>query len=413
MLDGIIHLGVALWQTLEAMAPYLLFGFFVAGLLAAFVPVSLIERHFGGQGWKPVVKAALFGVPLPLCSCGVLPVAASLRRQGAGKGATLAFLISTPQTGVDSVLVTYGLLGPVMAILRPVLALVTGVLGGCLFEAVDRNGKETVLADAAGGAANCVLPAQGSRWRQAWRHGAITLPADIGRSMLAGLLIAGVIAAFVPDDFFTGAMKSQFLSMLVMLAVGIPLYVCASASVPIAAALILKGLSPGAALVFLIVGPATNGATVAMLWRILGRRATWVYLLTVSVTALLAGLAVNLVAPVISGQVQAACHAHAGGKHVVGAVSAVVLVVLLLPGFIQFRRRAAAKMPLAATRLQVRGMTCRHCAQTVEAAARSVPGVTGVTVSLTDGQVWIEGRADIYAVRRAIQARGYDVAAEQ
>ena len=302
MLEGIIHLGLALWQTLEAMAPYLLFGFFVAGLLAAFVPVALIERHFGGRGWRPVVKAALFGVPLPLCSCGVLPVAASLRRQGAGKGATLAFLISTPQTGVDSVLVTYGLLGPIMAVLRPVLALVTGVLGGCLFEAVDLNEKEAVPTGVAGGAADCVLPAQGGRWQHAWRHGAITLPADIGRPMLAGLLIAGVIAAFVPDDFFAGAMKSQFMSMLVMLAVGIPLYVCASASVPIAAALILKGLSPGAALVFLIVGPATNAATVTTLWRILGRRATWVYLLTVSVTALLAGMAVNLFAPVISSR---------------------------------------------------------------------------------------------------------------
>jgi uncharacterized membrane protein YraQ (UPF0718 family)/copper chaperone CopZ len=412
MLDGIIHLGIALWQTLEAMAPYLLFGFFVAGLLAAFVPVSLIERHFGGRGWKPVVKAALFGVPLPLCSCGVLPVAASLRRQGAGKGATLAFLISTPQTGVDSILVTYGMMGPIMAVLRPVLALVTGVMGGCLLEAVDRNERESAPADAAGGGAGCALPAQGGRWRQAWRHGAVTLPADIGRPMLAGLLIAGVIAAFVPDDFFTGAMKSQFLSMLVMLAVGIPLYVCASASVPIAAVLILKGLSPGAALVFLIVGPATNAATVTTLWRILGRRATWVYLLTVSVTALLAGLVVNLFAPVISTQVQAACHAHAGGTHMAGAISAVVLIVLLLPGFIKFRRRLPARIPPAATRLRVKGMTCRHCAQTVEAAVRSVPGVATATVSLVEGLVWVEGRADISAVRRAIKAQGYDVAAE-
>jgi copper chaperone CopZ len=304
------------------------------------------------------------------------------------------------------------MMGPIMAVLRPVLALVTGVMGGCLLEAVDRNERESAPADTAGGDAGCALPARGGRWRQAWRHGAVTLPADIGRPMLAGLLIAGVIAAFVPDDFFTGAMKSQFLSMLVMLAVGIPLYVCASASVPIAAVLILKGLSPGAALVFLIVGPATNAATVTTLWRILGRRATWVYLLTVSVTALLAGLVVNLFAPVISTQVQAACHAHAGGTHMAGAISAVVLIVLLLPGFIKFRRRLPARIPPAATRLRVKGMTCRHCAQTVEAAVRSVPGVATATVSLVEGLVWVEGRADISAVRRAIKAQGYDVAAE-
>jgi len=287
----------SLWDIVGQMSPYLLFGFAIAGVLNVLIAPARVERHLGGSGLWPVVKASAFGVPLPLCSCGVIPVGASLRRHGAGKGATTAFLISTPQTGVDSVFVTFSLLGPVYAVFRPIVALISGVVGGGLVDAVagDEN-THTTNGD-------CQDECCEDRGQRHWllrilRYGFVVLARDIAAALLIGLIVAAVITTLVPDDFFAdqlgGILAGGIGAMLIMMVLGIPVYVCATASVPVAAALINKGVSPGAALVFLMTGPATNAATIATVWKTMGRRTALVYMLTVAATAVGAGLLLDL-----------------------------------------------------------------------------------------------------------------------
>ncbi|MHC4591996.1 MAG: permease [Planctomycetota bacterium] len=290
-----VLLGIAeeLWKVGGEMAPFLLFGFFMAGVLYVLVPAATVERHLGGRGMLPVTKAAIFGIPLPLCSCGVIPVAASLRRHGASRGATTAFIIATPQTGVDSILVTFGLLGGVFAVFRPLAALVSGTLGGWLASLA--GGSE----DAKGGNPDacedgcCADESGGRKLLGALRYGFVTLPRDIVKPLVVGLLAAGSISVVVPEDYFAEALGTGIGGMLVMMVVGMPIYVCATASVPVAAALMAKGISPGAALVFLMTGPATNAATIGTVWKLLGKRSAVAYLATVALTALASGLVLD------------------------------------------------------------------------------------------------------------------------
>jgi uncharacterized membrane protein YraQ (UPF0718 family) len=290
--DYIITIGLEFWDTIEVMSPYLLFGFGIAGLLSVMISPATVEKHLGGSRAGSVIRAALFGVPLPLCSCSVIPVTASLRRNGAGRGAATAFLLSTPQTGVDSIMVTYALLGPVFALFRPIVAFITGLIGGLTVNRMqaDPNGDESRATTSTESCCskNTTAP-QSIMWR-VFHHGFVTLPKDVGRSMLLGVLIAGAITTFMPESLLTRHLGGGILSMLVMMLVGIPIYVCATASVPIAAVLIAKGVSPGAALVFLMTGPATNAASIAAVWQMMGRRTAIIYLATTALTALASGL---------------------------------------------------------------------------------------------------------------------------
>jgi uncharacterized membrane protein YraQ (UPF0718 family) len=257
----------------------------------------------------PVIKASLFGVPLPLCSCSVIPVATSLRRHGSSKGATIAFLLSTPQTGVDSIMATFGLLGPVFAVFRPLAAFAAGVLGGGIAAADTAAQGDGQPADPCADECCCAHGRNGSRLRRMFRYGFTVLPGDIARPLLIGLIVAGVVSAAVPQDFFAEALGTGLFAMMIMMFLGIPVYVCATASIPVAAAMIMKGATPGAALVFLMTGPATNAATIATLWKVLGRRTTLIYLAVVAATALGAGLLLDYFFTV-SGITPG--HAHAG-----------------------------------------------------------------------------------------------------
>lgn len=326
-MPAIMEIGAAFWAAFTAMAPYLLFGFLVAGILSVMMPPEMVERHLGGRGVRPVFKAALFGIPLPLCSCSVIPVVASLRKHGASKGASTAFLISTPQTGVDSILVTYSLLGPVFAIFRPLAALFTGVLGGMLVEWFD-GAKSDAVNPAECKDACCAPGAGEGRVRRVLRYGFVKLPREIAGPLLGGLVIAGLIAAFVPERVFTEWIGRGFGAMLWMMLLGIPMYVCATASVPIAAAMMLKGLSPGAALVFLMTGPATNAAAIASFWRLLGARATMLYLAAVGLGALFCGWVLDLLFATL--KVSAAQCAHETGSPVFAGACAILLLGLLV-----------------------------------------------------------------------------------
>lgn len=286
------------WDVLAEMSPYLILGFLVAGLMSIWLPASLVEKHLGQRGWLQVVKATLFGIPIPLCSCGVIPVAASLRRHGAGKGATVSFLSSTPQTGVDSIAVTYALMGGIFAVFRVAAAFVSGLVTGMAVDALDGDegapaAEEKPSCCCSGSQKEAPPPA----WIRALRHGFITLPGDIGRALLVGLLISGLIGALVPQNFFADHLGSGLPAMLVVMAIGIPFYVCSTASVPIALGLLMAGATPGAALVFLISGPATNAATFTTIWKLIGARSTLVYLTAIAASALGAGILMDLAFP--------------------------------------------------------------------------------------------------------------------
>ncbi len=281
------------WLVMLEMAPYLLFGFALAGLMSIWISPDWTERHLGGKGLGPVVKATLLGIPLPLCSCSVIPVVASMRRHGASRAAATSFLLSTPQTGVDSIAVTYALLGPIFAIFRPIAALVTGVLGGALVLVCGRANSVEADVPPACTDSCCAGDRTVPAWLRAAKYAFVTLPRDLAWPLLAGVAIAGAISAAFPPDSLQRHLGGGLLSILVLMAAGIPLYVCATASVPIAAGLIHLGASSGAALAFLIVGAATNPAALTTVWKVLGRRTLVVYLVTVGLSAFLCGLALD------------------------------------------------------------------------------------------------------------------------
>ena len=325
-------IAVDFWATVGRMSPYLLFGFVVAGILKVLIPTSFVQRHLAGKGIWPIIKSSLFGVPLPLCSCGVIPVSMSLRKRGASPGATVAFLLSTPQTGVDSIFVTLSLLGPVFMVVRPVVALITGIVGGI---AVDLFGKDASAA--------AELPDDEdstndkSKFSIGFRHAFLVLPRDLGTAMFVGLLIAAFISVVVPDDFFADKIGTGLGAMILMMLVGIPVYVCATASVPVAVALIAKGLTPGAALVFLMTGPATNAATFVTIWKVLGRRTAIIYILTVAACALAAGLLLDATFSDLGGQIHS--HYHKMGTTPRQHISAVILLAILALGIYKKYRK--------------------------------------------------------------------------
>lgn len=339
MIEVLVGIAKESWLIFKEAAPFVLFGFFAAGLLKVLIPEKAIVKHLGGNGFRSVFKASLFGVPLPLCSCGVIPVAIGLRKQGASKGATASFLVSVPETGVDSVAITWALLDPLMTIIRPVSAFITALATGSLINLLPEQ-KEVSKTDTADSCCSAdpdksTLSAQQKPILQRLKDGVIyaftDLLKDIGGWLLLGILIAGVISYFVPIDFVDRYLGGEYSSLLIMLIIGIPLYICASASTPIAAALVLKGLSPGAALVFLLAGPATNAATMTVVAKHLGKTTTVVYVAVIATCSLAFGWIVNRIYEWLSIDVlDWASHADHGTDSWIYSISAFVLIGLLL-----------------------------------------------------------------------------------
>lgn len=288
------------WLVLCELAPYLLFGFLMAGALSIFISPQWVERRLGRGGFAPVWKAAVFGIPLPLCSCGVIPVAASMRRHGASRAAVAAFLLSTPQTGMDSIAATYALLGPIVAVFRPVAALATGVLGGAMVLLLGgSNGRQAAEEAPPPCEEECCRGhhTQPALFR-AVRYGLVALPRDVAFSLLLGIALAGTLSVLAQANHPLQANMHAYLgggvvSILLLMAAGVPVYVCATASVPIAAGFMHMGASPGAALAFLISGPATNLATFTTVWKLLGARGAMLYLTAVAASAVGCGLALD------------------------------------------------------------------------------------------------------------------------
>ncbi|MGB1254616.1 MAG: SO_0444 family Cu/Zn efflux transporter [Thiolinea sp.] len=364
--------------SLEA-APWLVLGFTLGGLMKALIPTAFLQRHLSGEGFGSISKAAVLGAPLPLCSCGVIPAALGLRKAGASKPATASFLVSTPETGIDSISITYALMGPLMAVVRPVAALVSALSAGLLVAFFDSEDKrkqaalqvqpeaamaadsccasekpqekavsersccdstpKTMPASDSGTASSSCCDSEGavsagakvetsccssdsavktpaateSHWLQkGWGgvHYAFTrLLDDIAFWLVIGMLFAAATTTFLPPDFLA-QWGQGIVAMIVMLLAGIPMYICATASTPVAAGLMMAGMSPGVALVFLLTGPATNISTLGVIGRELGQKSMWLYLTAVGVTAIVSGLLLD--ALVSAYQINIAAHLHAG-----------------------------------------------------------------------------------------------------
>jgi uncharacterized membrane protein YraQ (UPF0718 family)/copper chaperone CopZ len=397
-----------LWNLTKDMSPYLLLGFLIAGILSVVISPASVEKNLGGKGLFPIVKASLFGIPLPLCSCGVIPVATSLYKHGANKSATTSFLISTPQTGVDSILITYSLLGPIFAIFRPIAALLAGIVGGLAVEIAD-NGSESNVKPS-----TQVIDSDKSFFRRIYEYGFISLPQDIGKPLILGIMVAAMIAMIVPEDFFASYFGNGFMGLIIMMFAGIPIYVCATASVPIALALMIKGLSPGAAFVFLMTGPATNAATISTVWKILGKQTAFIYLAAVSGSSLVAGFFINL----FSSEIDSHIHNHDHWMMPVWLqiTSSVLLLAILTNSLLRlyfpsiFVSDESIKVNETDLVVSVGGMTCNHCVNSVTNAISEVINVENVDVDLGSGKTKINGNnINIDEVVEAITSSGYSV----
>jgi len=407
---------------LNEMSPYLLLGFLFAGILHVFFPQKYISRYLGKKNNKSVVNATLFGIPLPLCSCGVIPTGISLFKNGASKGSTVSFLISTPQTGIDSVMVTYSLLGLPFAIIRPVVAFITGVFGGILINKTE-TGTSRIEPELINNnklnnntSKNAIL--------RMLKYAFIDFLQDISKWLIIGLLIAAAISAIVPDDFFTSNLENDYLQMFVVLIASIPLYVCATASVPIAAVLMFKGVSAGAILVFLMAGPATNAATISIITKVLGKKTLFYYLFSIITGALIFGFIVNWFFPNnflfkevfdLSGG-----HEHHLLPQWVKTASGVTLILLIANGYIQklisrkkqlikpqnINKPNQSKMPYIT--IKIEGMTCNHCKESVENNLNSIYGIEQVNVDLANSRAAINGEdIDLEQIKSCINSLGY------
>ncbi|MEQ9411628.1 MAG: permease [Fuerstiella sp.] len=391
----------AIWNIWLELSPWLLLGAAAGGLLHVLMPAGWLQRHLSGR--LGVLKSVLLGIPLPLCSCGVIPVGLGLRSSGASRGAVVGFLISTPQTGVDSILVSGSFLGWPFAILKVAVALVTGLVGGMVADTAEPQQQAEPVS------ANNAEPPRGGRLRAALTH-ALELIESIWGWLLIGVLVSAGITWLVPENSLSNVQALTGLSaLLITLVISLPLYVCATASVPIAAALVASGLPTGAALVFLMAGPATNVATLGAVYRTLGRRSLLVYLTTIVVGSLIAGLAFNNLLD--SSVVTLHDHDHTSGWW--GLTSAVGLAIII--GWFALRdlrhhvRRLfrPAQTDTGAMTVSVDGMTCDGCAARLERTLEAHADIDRAQVSFGTGQAVVFGHASADAVHEVVRQAGF------
>lgn len=423
-----------LWILLLEMAPWLLLGLIFAGLLKVYFPQKHIEKFLGKSNFKSALNASLLGVPMPLCSCGVIPTAISFFKNGASKGATNSFLISTPQTGVDSILATYSMLGWPFAVLRPLVAFVTGVTGGVLTNIFIKEKPvkkaspfadfkiDTVKIGNTGAtcnddSCNCNEPKTEDKRHALVRaadYAFVELLQDIAKWLIIGFLAAALLSVLLPDDFFSSFKGFGLLEILVVLAASVPLYICATGSIPIAAVLLMKGVSPGAALVFLMAGPATNIATIAVLAKTMGRKSLIIYLLTITIGAIVFGLLVNWLIPadfILSKM----SHNHGDGSHHemlphwFSLLSAIVLISSIVFGYFyqRFKKNEIMQKEEGVT-VKVTGMTCSHCEANVKRNLENLQGISNVEADRNTNSVKISGtKIDMIKIKETVNGLGY------
>jgi len=342
----------ALMELSYAMAPYILFGLVFAGILHESVPETLVTKHLGKESIASVIKSTVFGIPLPVCSCGVIPLATSIKKSGASKGATLSFLISTPITGVDSILATYGMFGWVFTIYRVVTSMIIAIVAGVLTNIFDKEEvpdsslpqfstihKPSTLqnfatlpqvkASSEVTQSCCVTKSETEiktqfSIKKALDYAFFTLLSDIAKPLFWGLVLGALITALIPQNLSELLIEYAWVSYIIVIIIAVPMYVCATASLPIAAALMLSGVSAGAAFVFLSAGPATNTVTIGVVKKMLGTRALYIYLGTIVVGSMLFGLGLDYIFALSDINPRSLVHGHES----YGAVAMISSIVL-------------------------------------------------------------------------------------
>lgn len=399
------------------MVPYLAFGLLIAGVLHVLVNKTFILNHFGNKGILSVIKAAVLGVPLPLCSCSVVPTALSLKKHGASNGATLSFLISTPQTGVESIAATWGMMGPFFALFRPFAAFVTGIVGGTITtKMVEHEETAEAVSETVSEKKKRSFP---GAVKELFHYGFVELMDDIGFNLLIGVFVSAVITVFIPDSFFTAVTGNPLLEMLVVLVGAVPLYVCATASIPIAAALLIKGVSPGAAFVFLMAGPATNAATITVLFSKLGRKMGFIYISVIVVSSLLFGALLNWGYEYLNiDPSQMMSHAHHDmdeGNNLMNVVALLFSIPLIYSIWktklkvpvIRFFRKSTHSKDAPVRVYSVGGITCKNCAGSLSDAAKLLAGVADASVDLENLELTVRGSVEEELVKDAVNKAGY------
>jgi hypothetical protein len=432
------------WVLTNEMSPYLLLGFLLAGIMHEFLPSTLYTNHLGKNNFKSVFLSALFGVPLPLCSCGVIPTAMGIRREGASKGATVSFLIATPQTGVDSIIATYSLMGLPFAIIRPIAAFLTAILGGTLVNKIEAPSTLPLWGSASTQRSqeekNKTLPQKaiaeseqlvtegkvGKSWKGAFTYAFIEMMEDIGKWLIIGLVIAGIITAAVPGSWFTAFQGNTLFSILFVLLFSIPMYLCATGSIPIALALMMKGLTPGAALVLLMAGPASNVASILIINKVLGRKTLAVYLFSIIAGAIVFALGIDYLLPsewftAPLAYMQDCCAEQPGWFNILCTILMIALLINALSPHKLFghhhchchdcedNAQCSMVNDQCSMEIKVNGMTCHHCAANAQKAIASVEGVTQVSVSLEEGMAYIEGDFNTNDIRKAVESIGFEI----
>lgn len=408
-------------ELINQMSPYLLLGFFLAGVMHAFVPDSLYGKYLGGSSFRSVVNAAILGVPLPLCSCGVIPTAMSLKKEGASKGATVSFLIATPQTGVDSIIATYSLLGLPFALIRPIAALVTSLFGGQMVNMFDRKDEAPIDDPARSERDTSKTIIQ--KFASVFRYAYVDMMQDIGRWLVVGLVIAGLITVFVPESFFSLFADSSILSMVIVLLFAIPMYLCATGSIPIAVALMMKGLSPGTALVLLMAGPAVNAASMIVVGKVLGRRTLIIYLVSIILGAMAFGLGIDYLLPrewfttPIAHMTECCSAAPSWFNTICSAVMLLLLANALILRFVKKEGQTCGCADEDAScqhtpekqilRYHIEGLRCNHCKANAEKAISALEGVESVEIELASGIATIHGYVAEDVLRAALEPLGF------
>lgn len=394
-----------LFSIINTMSIYLLFGFLIAGVLHVFVPQKIFVKYLSNNNFMSVFYSALFGIPLPLCSCGVIPTAMSLYKDGASKGAVVSFLIATPQTGIDSIIATYSLLGLPFAILRPIAAFVTALAAGNianLFVKENSIKKEIVHS--------CLVKTKlkfSDKIKSVFKYSFVEMMHDIGKTLLIGLIIAGFISYFVPDNFFEIFKDNTLLSMILILFIAIPMYVCATGSIPIAVALMLKGMSPGTAFVLLIAGPAANFASILVIGKVLGKKTLVIYLLIISFGAILFGLFIDYVLPVQWFDISyfiSNTHHHSLVHNILKITSTIFLLSCIIYVLL-FHKEKHLENNFNVYKID--GMRCNKCKANIEKVISNIKGVSSVNVDLSKGVAEVSGTVMEQEIEKAVSSIGF------
>jgi hypothetical protein len=468
------------WQFVtlfSEMAPFLLLGFLLAGIIHVWIPNHLYVPKIAKPNFKSVLWSALFGVPLPICSCGVIPTSIALRREGASKGASVSFLISTPATGVDSILATYSLLGGPFAVLRPIAAFVTAMLGGVFTNLVTRKEVDTGVAVVGEshehehcGCSDCCCDGEErcgcgedhcdgehhkgfvEKVRATAEYGFVDMVGNVSKWLVIGLLLGALIAAFVPDDFFLFLHEYPVLCMLVVLVLAMPMYTCATGSIPLALALVEKGITPGAALVLLMAGPATSIASMLVVGKAFGKRTLVAYLTSIALGAMFFGFVVDTFfmdtfLSAMLPQGSAECHGH-GALGVFDYICAGLLAVFMI--YAKFARKGGHcgcggecccceggedcdghkhchcddheghechghgehEREHVSKIYRVNGMSCSHCKACVEKSARMLDGVVSAEADVARKELQVlwhdEDDIDESALQKSVEDAGFE-----